>query len=158
MAGLLALALCGAVMLSYAQETTATPSEGWHGRYGRMGYLSRELNLTDAQKEQIKSMVKANRQANLPLMQQVAANKKAMLAATANGNFDQAKFQALANQQGQLMAQLMVQKAAIQHQIYTQVLTPEQRSKADELRAQKIARIDSRMQKMSEASAGSSPQ
>lgn len=151
---LLALMLCGTAMLTYAQDgaaATADTGKQWQGhRHGRMEYLSRELNLTDAQREQIRSMMKANRQNNLPLMQQLAANRKAMLTATANGQYDQAKVQALATQQAQLMAQVLVQRQAIQHQIYAQVLTADQRSKADELRAKKIARIDQRMERFSQ--------
>src|SRR5579884_1072966 len=79
-----------------------------------------------------------------------------ILEGTANGNYDQAKIQQLANQQAQLMSQLIVQKQAIQHQIYTQVLTPDQRAKAEQLRAEKIARIESRMQKLTQNSENSS--
>jgi len=151
---MLALVMCGAAMLSYAQDAKPVPANGWHGgHHDRMARLARELNLSDAQKEQIKSIMQANRQNNLPLYQQLAASKKALLAATANGNFDQAKVQALATQQSQLMAQLTMQKAAIQHQIYTQVLTPDQRAKADELRARQMARIDRRLQKLSQPEA-----
>jgi len=157
-AGVLALVVGGVTLLSYAQENAAAPADGWRGMHRRMGYLMRELNLTDAQKAQIKEIVKANKQTGLPLMQQLAANKKAMLEATSNGNYDQAKIQALATQRGQLMSQLIVQKQAIQHQIYTQVLTPEQRTKADQLRTNAIARIDSRMRKLSQYGAADSPQ
>ncbi len=149
---MLALVLGGVAMLSYAQESaTPGPEKAWHGRHSHMGYLMRELNLTDAQKTQVKEIFQANKQTGLPLMQQMAANKKAMLEATANGNYDQAKIQQLANQQAQLMAQAMVQKQAIQHQVYSQVLTADQRAKAEQLRAQEISRIDSRMQKLSQA-------
>jgi protein CpxP len=143
--------MLGGVM-SYAQESASpTTEKAWHGRRGdRMGFMARELNLTDAQKAQIKQIFQANKATGLPLMQQMAANKKAMLEATANGSFDQAKIQQLANQQAQLTAQMMVQKQAIRHQIYTQVLTPDQRVKAEEMRAKQIARIDSRMQKLSQ--------
>ena len=85
-----------------------------------------------------------------PLVQQLAENRKAMLAATANGAFDQAKVQAIANQQSQAMAQLMVQKASIQHQIYTQVLTADQRTKADQMREKQMERIDQRLQRFSQ--------
>jgi protein CpxP len=158
-AALLALVVGSVALLSYAQENAAAaPAEGWHGMHGHMGYLMRELNLSDAQKAQVKDILKANKQTGLPLMQQLAANKKAMLEATSNGNYDQTKIQALAMQQGQLVSQLIVQKQAIQHQIYTQVLTPEQRTKADQLRANAIARIDGRMQKLSQFGAAESPQ
>ena len=156
---MLALVLGGVAMLSYAQESaTAASQKEWHGRRSHMGYLMRELNLTDAQRTQVKEIFQANKQTGLPLMQQMAANKKAMLEATANGSYDQAKIQQLANQQAQLMAQAMVQKQAMQHQIYTQVLTADQRAKAEELRAQDISRIDSRMQKLSQPGEPSSSQ
>ena len=156
---ILALVLGGVAMLSYAQESaTSVPQKAWHGHRGRMGYLARELNLTDAQKSQIKEIFQANKQTGLPLMQQMAANKKAMLEATANGNYDQAKIQQLASQQAQLMAQAIVQKQAIQHQIYTQVLTADQRAKAEQLRAQRISRIDARMQKLTQTDEANSPQ
>lgn len=156
---MVALILGGVAMLSYAQDSAAsTTQKAWHGRHGRMAYMMRELNLTDAQKAQIKDIFQANKASGLPLMQQMAANKKAMLEATANGNYDQAKVQQLANQQAQLMSQLIVQKQAIRHQIYTQVLTQDQRTKAEELRAKQISRIDSRMQKLLQLGENNSPQ
>lgn len=157
---MLALILGGVAMLSYAQDSaTSSPQKVWRGHHARMAYMMRELNLTDAQKAQVKGIFQANQAAGLPLMQQMAANKKAMLEVTANGAYDQAKIQQLANQQAQIMAQLMVQKQAIRHQIYTQVLTADQRATAEQLRAQAITRIDSRMQKLSQAGeTNSSPQ
>ncbi len=158
-AALLALVLAGTAMMSYAQEGATSSQKVWRGRHARMGYVMRELNLTDAQKTQIKDIFQANKQTGLPLLQQMAANKKAMLEATANGNYDQAKIQALALQRAQIMSQLIVQKQAIRHQIYTQVLTADQQAKAEQLRAQKIARINKRLEKWSQAgTAGSTPQ
>jgi Spy/CpxP family protein refolding chaperone len=77
----------------------------------------------------------------------------AMLQATANGNFDQAKVQALATQQAALEAQMAVQRESMQHQIYTQVLTADQRTKADQLRTEAIAHITEHLQKLSQAPA-----
>ncbi len=149
---LLALVLCGTAMLSYAQQNDQQSASGWGGghRHGHMAWMAKELNLTDAQKQQIKTIMQTDRASMRPLLQQQAENRKAMLAATANGAFDQAKVQAIANQQAQTMAQLMVQKASIQHQIYTQVLTPDQRTKADQMREKQMARIDQRVQKLSQ--------
>jgi len=158
-AALMALVLGSFAMLSYAQENaTASPQKTWRGHRGHMGHLVRELNLTDAQKAQIREIFQANKQSGLPLFQQIAANKKAMLEATANGNYDQAKIQALAMQQAQLMSQMIVQKQAVQHQIYTQVLAPDQRTKADQLRTEQISRLTSRIEKMSQAGTASSSQ
>jgi Spy/CpxP family protein refolding chaperone len=152
---LLALVLCGTATLSYAQETNQNGgAAAWSGhRQGRMGYLAKELNLTDAQKAQIKTMMQSQRVTLRPLMQQIAQNRLAMLNATAGGAFDQAKVQALANQRAQIMAQLAVQKASLRSQIYNQVLTADQKAKADQLRQNQIARINEHLQKLSQAGA-----
>jgi protein CpxP len=156
---LLALVLCGTAMFSYAQQNEGAGGEGWSGHgHHHMAWMAKQLNLTDAQKQQIKTIMQTQRAANGPLMQQLAENRKAMLAATANGAFDQAKVQAIATQQSQAMAQLMVQKATIQHQIYTQVLTPEQRTQADQMHEKQMARIDQRLQKLSQPATEAAPQ
>ncbi len=149
---LLALVLCGTVMLSYAQQSDAQGAAGWGGghRHAHMGWMAKQLNLTDAQKAQIKTMMQAQHATMRPLMQQLAENRQAMLTATANGAFDQAKVTAIANQQSQLMAQLMVQKQSMQHQIYTQVLTADQRTTADQMRQKQLARIAEHLQKLSQ--------
>ncbi|HUI84498.1 MAG TPA: Spy/CpxP family protein refolding chaperone [Candidatus Binatia bacterium] len=150
--GLLALVLCGAVMLSYAQQSNENGgASAWSGhRHGYFGHMARELNLTDAQKQQIRTMMQSQRATLRPLMQQLAQNRLAMLNATANGTFDQAKVQALATQQSQITAQLAVQKASIHSQIYNQVLTPDQKAKADQMRQKQVERINARLQKLSQ--------
>ncbi len=148
---LLALVLCGTALLSYAQEADAAPAAGWHGHgQHHMAWMAKELNLTDAQKQEVKTMMQSQHATMRPLVQQLAENRKALLAATANGAFDQAKVTAIANQQAQLMAQVMVQKESMRHQIYTQVLTPDQRTTADQMRAKQMARLDQRLQKLSQ--------
>jgi len=150
---LLALVLCGAATLSYAQQSEENGGgAAWSGhRHGHFGYLAHELNLTDAQKTQIKTMMQSQRATLRPLMQQMAQNRLAMLNATASGAFDQAKVQAIANQQAQLMSQLMVQKASLHSQIYNQVLTADQKTKADQLRQNQIARINQRLERLSQS-------
>ena len=149
---LLALVLCGTAMLSYAQQNDEGGAAAWAGhRHGHMGYLAKELNLTDGQKAQIKTIMQSQRAATRPLMLQLAENRAAMITATANGAFDQAKVQQLANQRSQIMAQLMVQKASIHSQIYNQVLTADQKAKADEMRQNQLTRINERVQRLSQA-------
>ncbi len=149
---LLAVVLCGSLALSYAQQAEAAPATGWHGHgHNHMAWMARELNLTDAQKQQIKSMMQAQRTTMRPLMQQLGQNRVAMLTATSGGAFNQAQVTALATQQAQLMAQMIVQKQSIQNQIYTQVLTPAQRATADSMRQKQIARITEHLQKMSQS-------
>jgi periplasmic protein CpxP/Spy len=151
---LMALMLCGAATLSFAQDNQTSGAAAWSGhRHGRMGYMAKELNLTDAQKAQIKTMMQAQRATLRPLMQQMAQNRLATLNATANGAFDQAKIQALATQRAQIMAQLEVQKASLRSQIYNQVLTADQKAKADQLRQNQIERINQRLQRFSQNAA-----
>ena len=151
---LMALMLCGAAALSFAQDNQTSGAAAWSGhRHGHMGYLAKQLNLTDAQKAQVKTMMQTQRATMRPLMQQMAQNRLAMLNATASGAFDQAKVQTLANQQAQLMAQLAVQKASLRSQIYNQVLTADQKAKADQLRENQIQRINQHLQKLSENNA-----
>jgi len=146
---LMALVLGGASMIAYAQGPEGGPHHGWGGPGpGGMGFIAGELNLTDAQKAQVKTIMQANRASMKPLMQQIEQNRAAMLAATANGAYDQAKITALANQQAQLQAAMTVQHEAIQHQIYTTVLTADQQAKAEQLRTQQISRITEHLQKM----------
>ncbi len=157
---LIAIVLCGAVALSFAQQAKENgDAAGWSGhRHERMERIARELNLTDAQKAQIKTMMQAQRATMQPLMQQMAQNRLAMMNATAGGAFDQAKVQAIANQQSQVEAQLEVQRASIHSQIYNQVLTADQKAKADEMQQKKIARINQHLQKLSQPATETSAQ
>jgi len=150
-ASVLALMVCGTAMLAFAQGPGPEGMAGHHGMGGPghgMGFMARELNLTDPQKEQVKTIMKANHANMKPVMQQLEQNRQALLAATANGAYDPAKIQLLANQKAQLAAAMTVQHEALQHQIYTQVLTPEQQAKAEQLRTQEINRITEHLQKM----------
>ena len=153
---LLALVLCGTAMLSYAQQNDENGgTAAWAGhRHEHMAKLAKELNLTDAQKQQIKTMMQTQRTTMRPLFQQMAQNRLAMLNATAGGAFDQAKVQAIANRQAQLMSQLALQKQSLRSQIYNQVLTADQKAKADQLRQNQIARINQRLEKLSQSTAG----
>ena len=145
-ASVLALLLCGATIFAYAQRPGG---EGFGGPgHGHMGFLARELNLTDAQKAQVKTIMQANKAGMKTVMQQLAQNRAAMLAATANGAYDPVKIQSLATQRAQLEAAMTVNRESIQHQIYTQVLTADQQAKAEQLRTQEINRINERQQKM----------
>ena len=151
----LGLMLCGVATLSYAQGPgPGAKAHGWGGPGGGpgMGMMLHELNLTDAQKAQVKTIMQANHATMKPLMLQMEQNRAAILAASANGAYKdpavQAKVQTLANQQAQLQAAMIVNREAIQHQIYTQVLTADQQAKVEQLRTDQINRINQHLQKM----------
>jgi Spy/CpxP family protein refolding chaperone len=105
------------------------------GHFGPMGYIARELNLNDTQRKQIGSMWEAEKPTVSGLVQELATESKEMDAATAQGNVDDAKVHEIASRQGATIAKLLVEKEHFKAKIYSSVLTPEQRTKADELQA-----------------------
>lgn len=141
---ILALMFCGGAVMSYAQ---GPGGPGWHA-HGPMGHMFRDLNLTDAQHQQVKALMEANKTAMHSLMLQMEQNRLAMLQATTNGTYNQAALQGLAGQRAQLQAQMTMQHQALEHQIYTTVLTADQQAKFNQQRTDEINRITQHIQKM----------
>lgn len=100
--------------------------EGWMLRR-----MTRELNLTETQQTQIKGILAAERTKIQPLMKQLHESR---LAAenTVTGAFDEAQVRAQANQQAQILSDLMVERARAKSQIFA-VLTPDQQTRALQL-------------------------
>jgi Spy/CpxP family protein refolding chaperone len=107
-----------------------------------MGYVAHELNLSNEQEQQIRSMWQAERPAVSGLLQQFSAESKEMDQATAEGNLDESKMQEIATRQGATLAKLFVEKEHFKAKIYTTVLNPEQRTKADKLQSRWQERLD----------------
>ena len=144
----LGLLVCGAAMVSYAQGPG--PHKDFAGGPGHgpgMGMMLHELNLTDTQKAQVKSIMQLNHAAMKSLMQQVEQNRQAILA-NSGSKYNQANIAQLATQQAALQAQMIVNRETVQNQIYTTVLTPDQQAKAEQLRADAISKITEHLQKM----------
>jgi len=130
------------VLVGVAALGQGLAANGGHWHRGdflnrRIAHLTRALDLTDAQQQQVKSLVEAQRPALKGLMQQMASQRTQMLAATQNGQFEAAKVQALANQQGQTLANLIVARQELQSKIYN-LLTPEQRTKFDQMQQRRL--------------------
>ena len=114
---------------------------GW-SHHGPLGYVAYELNLSDAQKSQIQSMWEAERPAVASLLQELASENREMDAATAQGSLDDSKVAAIAALQGSTISRLLVEKERLKSRVYTNVLNPEQRNKADELQKEWRSRLD----------------
>lgn len=131
-AGIAALVI-GATIFALAQ---GHPGMGERMRGGgppdMIEHMSRELNLTDAQKEQVKTLLEAQRATEEERHTKLDSIRKQIDAASANGQFDEAQVRPLANQQAQLMADEMVDHLRLHSKIYG-LLTAEQRTKADEM-------------------------
>jgi protein CpxP len=126
----IAALVIGATVFALAQEHREKMRGG--GPQEMVEHISRELNLTDAQKEQVKSILEAQHATEEERHTKLDDIRKQIDAATANGQFDEAQVRALANQQAQLMADEIVDHARMHSKLYS-LLTAEQRAKADEM-------------------------
>jgi protein CpxP len=91
-----------------------------------------ELKLTDAQQTEIKQIVGDELAAARPLFEKLRENRKRLLESSAGGQFDEARVRATASEQGQTLSELIVAKERAKAKIFN-VLTPEQRARAEEL-------------------------
>jgi Spy/CpxP family protein refolding chaperone len=127
-------------------RTDGPRRHGWGGsrwsHHGPLGYVAHRLNLSDAQKSQIKSMWEAERPTIASLVQELASEGKEMDAVTAQGSLDESQVQAIAVRQGGTIAKLLVEKERFKSKIYTTVLSPKQRTKADQLQTTWHSRLD----------------
>ncbi|MGB7926462.1 MAG: Spy/CpxP family protein refolding chaperone [Pyrinomonadaceae bacterium] len=105
-----------------------------------MARIAERLGLTDAQKTEIKSIIVAERPAAEPLIRQLVATRKQLRDASSGGNFDEAEVRNLASRQAQTITELIVTRERVKSKIYN-VLTPEQRAKADQMRARFESRV-----------------
>lgn len=108
-----------------------------------VGRLTRHLDLTDAQQTQVKSILEADRSTVVTLFAEAAKNRQQLKESTASGKFDEAQIRSLAARQAQVMTEMIVARARVKAKIYNEVLTAEQRAKADQV----LQRLDSRWQR-----------
>lgn len=142
-----ALLAFGTVLYAHVQWSGPFGFGGHRHGGGVIAHLTRRFDLTPAQQAELKQMWQAEKPTVVPLVQQLASLNKQMAEATNGGAFDQAKVAAIANQESQLVSQLIVEKEKLTVKFYT-MLTPEQRTKFDAMRQRKLSRIDEFVQRM----------
>lgn len=140
------LLLAGAAM---AQTTPPPPQHhgfrGGHFGGPMFGMFFHQLNLTDAQKAQVKQIMSQEKPTLKPLMQQMAQGENQMRTLELSGTFDEGQARTLATQQSQNMTELMVQRARVESELI-QVLTPEQKTKLSQLVQQRAQRFSGQNQ------------
>ena len=140
-----ALGFAAAFVLSvaaFAQHGPGGPG-GPHGPHGPggpggslLGHFSQVLNLTDAQKAQIKQLEDGFRESTKSLHDQLAkAGPGDPFDAVTSGTFDEAAVRAAAQARANLHVELEVAHAKFFSQVYA-VLTAEQKAKLAELHQQ----------------------
>ena len=140
MAATFALTLAAATAFGQA---AVRPSGFGHrsGGFGNMlGMMGDYLDLTDAQRTQMKSILTKEKPTIQPLMQQLAQGHQQIRQLEEASTFDEAKARALATQQSQTMTELMVQKSRIKSEMM-QVLTADQKTKLAAFEARQQARF-----------------
>jgi periplasmic protein CpxP/Spy len=126
-------------MPSWAQDssspcTAGTCQIGQQSRHhgGMFRLIMEELNLTDEQRTQIRSIIAGERTNMQPLVQQLKAARTELRTITANGTFNEDQVRALANQQAGTMADLMVVRQRVKSKVMA-VLTPDQQTEAQKM-------------------------
>ncbi len=140
-----ALVVTMGAAIAKSQTADAPPMHGRaFGMRGPMGFFSRELDLTDAQRTQMKAVLQKEHAAMKPQMQQLHLMQQ-QLKQYEEGTYDEAKVQALVAQQAQTLVQLKVQETRIHNELF-QLLTPDQQAKMQQFEATREARMQQRMQ------------
>ena len=143
------------VSRSQAADTPPAPPAHSHG-FGRGGhetnFFAGYLNLSDAQRSQMKGILAKERPTLKPLFQQLQQTRQ-QLKEYEQGAYDEAKVRTLATQQSQTMAELTVQQTRIHSELF-QVLTTDQQAKMKEVQA----RHEARMQRHMHAAPAAPPQ
>jgi len=128
-------------------QTVVRAAQGKHGGgMGPMlGFYADALDLTDAQRAQMKDIMAKEKPTIQPLMQQLAQGHQQMRQLESADTFDEGKVRALATQQSQTMTELMVQKARIKSEL-VQLLTPDQKAKLAKMEARRQERFQRHLQ------------
>ena len=128
-----------------AARAARTQGYGWHHGWrghGPMAMLAWKLDLTDAQKAQVKTIWQGESPTVAALLKELSAEQKQMNAANVDANFDASKVQSITNSQAATIGKLLIERQKIESQIYTSVLTAEQRTKFDEMKQKFPERLD----------------
>jgi periplasmic protein CpxP/Spy len=144
------LATAAALATGMALAQTPAPGPGAnppaaHRNFARQRRerLAQKLNLTDAQKQQAKAIFENARMTARPLRQQLMQDRQALRAAAKAGN-NGTTIQQLATKEGNLLGQMVAIRTEAFGRFY-QLLTPEQRAKADQMHHAWRQRVESRL-------------
>jgi len=143
----LAVVLGGAIAKSQTTSDASAPPMQGHkfGMRGHgMGFMAKQLNLTDDQKAQMKTIMEQAHTTMKPLMQQ-SHQLEQQIHQHAEGNYVEATVRGLAKQKAAIDVELTVARAQVHNQMF-QVLTPDQQAKAKQLAADREARRQAHMQ------------
>jgi Spy/CpxP family protein refolding chaperone len=140
--------------IARSQTADAPPPQPMHGHHAGMeghgmGFFGKQLNLTDEQKTQMKTIMESAHTTMKPLRQQshqIDQQLRQYAMGKSMGKDEEGAVQQLATQKATIDAQLIVARTKIHNQLF-QLLTPDQQTKAKEMVANHEARMQQHMQK-----------
>src|SRR5262249_47036822 len=133
----LVIAAATAVPIAIAQSTDPGTAKGhshWGARHMRGDFFSK-LNLTDAQKAQLKQIRENHSQTISPLMTDLRAKRQEIRQASQGATFDESLVAQKLAEIAPLEAKLMGERVKL-HNDMLSVLTPDQKAQLDQARQQ----------------------
>jgi hypothetical protein len=136
-------------IIAISVRADAPWSRGWR-RNPAMGCIAGRLNLTCAQKAQIQSIWNMEKPTAAKLVADSALENKEIESVTSQGHPDPDKIQAMADHQGKILSELLLEKEILKMQIESRVLTADQLAKADHFEKHVDDRIDAIAHRLSQ--------
>jgi periplasmic protein CpxP/Spy len=150
-AGVLVTAAVSISIATAADETAAAAPGGgpggWHHhhRHGHGHWMLSKLNLTDAQKAQVKSIMQAAGPQMKSIHQQMRANSEKLSDVSPTDGSHAAVMAEVSQANAALYAQMVTQKETVRASIY-KILTPAQQQQLATLKAEMKAKMAARQQ------------
>jgi len=145
-----AMAVLLGSIIAQSQTADATQPPPMHGHEFGMGgegrmmaFFASQLNLTDDQKAQMKTIMHTAHPAMKPLLEQQHQIDQ-QLREYFTGTYNDAKVRALAAQKAQIDVELTVAQTKLHNQLY-QLLNTDQQSQLKQMEAEHEARMQERM-------------
>ena len=155
----LAVAAVAAVVPAHAAEEQRRGGRGGRGALmdglrgaGPAGAFLpplRRLELTDEQREQVRTLIGEGREAARASFEETRAARAALAEAVASATVEEERIRTLAAELGRLAGDAAVRRAQTYAAVW-QILTPEQQARADEIEAEREARRGARRERMQE--------
>ena len=105
------------------------------GALGPLGPIMRQVNLTDAQREQVRSIVESHRDEMQALGERARPAHEALQAAINSGMFDEGTIRARYAEVANVEADVAVAQARVYSEVF-QILTPEQQAEVTKLQGE----------------------
>jgi periplasmic protein CpxP/Spy len=146
-----------------ADPATTTPPAGgmggWHHhhRHGHGHWMLSKLNLTDAQKAQVKSIMTAAGPQMKSIHQQMHANSMKLSQMAPNDGAYAAAVQEVSQADGALHAQMITQREQVRASVF-KILTPPQQQQLAAMKAEMQAKMQARQQAWAASHAQGTPQ